>query len=452
MSVLQTMVAASGGGLDVKTLRVDVIEGPDVGMTHVATEESMSVGSAPTNDLVLSDPTVSRYHLDLTRTEDGVMVLDHGSTNGTFLGGTKLFRAAVRRGSVLRIGQTRLKVLDGDDVQVPTFEGERLFGLVGRSALMRRLMARVGRVAVSDTSVLLLGETGTGKEVVARAIHEASPRASGPLETVDCGAILPTMLASELFGHEKGAFTGADQRHLGAFERAHGGTLFLDEIGELPSGMQTALLGALERRSFRRIGGKEPINVDVRVIGATHRDLREEVNTGGFRQDLYFRIAVVTLPIPSLRDRQEDIPLLAEHFLRRLGFEGALEEVWPADAQRMLLTHRWPGNVRELRNVVEATFVMGEAPELSETHQVNEAHERALGAAKPGAERLIALDHILDQTYAEARDAVLAVFEREYLEALRDRAGGNISEAARLAEMNRPYLSRLLKSRGLRWR
>ncbi|MBI4822020.1 MAG: sigma 54-interacting transcriptional regulator [Deltaproteobacteria bacterium] len=445
----RTIASPQDGGFDVKTLRVDVIEGPDAGATHVASEESVSIGTAPTNDLVLRDPTVSRYHLDLTRTSDGVMVVDHGSTNGTFLGGTRLFRAAIRRGSVIRLGQTSLKVLDGEDVHLPTFEGERLGGLVGRSAVMRRLMARLTRAAASDTSILLFGETGTGKEVVARAIHDASPRAAGPLETVDCGAILPTMLASELFGHEKGSFTGADQRHIGAFERAQGGTLFLDEIGELPSGMQTALLGALERRSFRRIGGKDTISVDVRVIGATHRDLREEVNSGGFRQDLYFRLAVVTLAIPSLRERAEDIPLLVEHFLRRMGYDGPTDAIWPDDAMRTLTEHRWPGNVRELRNVVESSYVMGEAPELDPGHRRVES-EPPSGTVPNG--RSIGVDHVLARPYSEARDAVIAEFERLYLDVLKDRARGNISEAARLAEMNRPYLSRLLKSRGIRWK
>jgi DNA-binding NtrC family response regulator len=224
---------------------------------------------------------------------------------------------------------------------------------------MRRLMAAIERAAKSDVSVLLLGETGTGKEVIAHAVHDASPRAKGPFETVDCGAMLPTLIASELFGHEKGAFTGADRQHAGAFERADGGTLFLDELGELPGSLQPALLGALERRSFRRIGGQKTISVDVRFICATHRDLRAEVNAGTFRQDLYYRIGVLLLRVPPLRERAGDIPLLIEQFLREEGFDGAPEEVFPRHVMDALTQHPWPGNVRELRNFAWQT-VLGE--------------------------------------------------------------------------------------------
>src|SRR5262249_1899349 len=194
--------------------------------------------------------------------------------------------------------------------------------LLGRTSEMRTLMAAISRAARSDASILIAGETGTGKELIARAIHDESPRAGGPFETVDCGSLMPTLVASELFGHEKGAFAGADARHVGSFERGSGGTLFLDELGELPASLQAALLGALERRSFRRLGGTTPIAVDVRVISASNRDLMREVNTGAFRQDLYYRIGVVTLRVPPLRERAGDIPLLVEHFLRESGFTG----------------------------------------------------------------------------------------------------------------------------------
>jgi DNA-binding NtrC family response regulator len=328
---------------------------------------------------------------------------------------------------------------DGETAALELFEGHELAGVVGRSAAMRSLMARVQKAAKSDASVLLLGETGTGKEVLARALHRLSPRNDQPFETVDCGSMAPTLIGSELFGHEKGAFTGAHQQHVGAFERAHGGTLFLDEIGELPSALQTALLGALERRSFRRLGGTKPIQVDVRVVCATHRDLRSEVNAGTFRQDLYYRIAVVLLRLIPLRERTEDIAELAEHFMRRAGYSGPVADILPESTLEAMRQHRWPGNVRELRNAVEAALVMGDELDL----------EPATDGPRPNTESLVDL---LDLPYSEAKDILVDRFEGQYVERLLERANGNVTSAARLAGMNRSYLTRVLNRRGLRGR
>ncbi|MCZ7683815.1 MAG: sigma 54-interacting transcriptional regulator [Sandaracinaceae bacterium] len=234
--------------------------------------------------------------------------------------------------------------------------------LIGRSEVMRRAMAWVKRAARSDASVLLVGESGTGKELVARAIHDDGKRAEQPFVTVDCGALAPTLVASELFGHEKGAFTGADRQRAGALEMANHGTLFLDEIGELPSELQPALLGALERRTFRRVGGQAEVPVDVRVIAATNRDLRSEVNSGGFRLDLYYRLAVLRLELPPLRARTGDVVLLIEHFLRERGSPGPVSELFSEAELAELSRHHWPGNVRELRNLVEATLALGAPP------------------------------------------------------------------------------------------
>src|SRR5688500_15812022 len=330
----------------------------------VASGEYLSIGSAAGNDLVLSDETVSRYHLELARKQDRIHVRDCGSTNGVHLGSAYLESAQIQPGTILQLGKTAIKIEDGETVDLELAEDDRVGPVRGRTPEMRSLMARIQRAARTDVSVLLLGETGVGKEVIARAIHESSPRAAHPFEVVDCGALMPTLIASELFGHEKGAFTGADRQHVGAFERANGGTLFLDEIGELPPALQSALLGALERRSFRRVGGTASIAVDVRVVCATNRDLRNEVNAGRFRQDLYYRIAVILLRIPPLRERVGDIPLLVEHFLREIGHDGPVEEVVPESVMQTLKTHHWPGNVRELRNFVEAAIAMGEAPHL----------------------------------------------------------------------------------------
>ena len=427
----------SGGapGLPVRALTVEVLSGPDAGAREVAESETLTVGTAEGNDLVLSDPTVSRYHLELVRGSEGVRVVDHASTNGTLFEGARLETAMVPAGAVLGLGRTTLRVGEGNRVTVAIHGEDELGGIHGRTPLMRRLMAQVGRAGASDTPVLLVGESGTGKELIARALHDAGERASEPFVTVDCGALSPALVASELFGHERGAFTGADRRHVGAFERAHGGTLFLDEIGELPPSLQPTLLGALERRRFRRVGGRDEVTVDVRVVSATNRDLRAEVNAGSFRLDLYYRIAVVVLRVPPLRERIEDVPVLVEHFLRETGEDRPLPEVVSPETMDALCAHSFPGNVRELRNVVEALLVMGEAPPFSE------------GPATPGASEL---ERALGLSYKEARAAVLTDFEHRYLSRLLERAGGNVSKAAREARMDRTYLIKLLERHGLK--
>ncbi len=357
-----TTVPHGSRSFPVQGIRVEVTRGPDTGRVCLATSGTISVGTADGNDLVLTDETVSRYHLELSHRGDRISVVDHGSTNGTISGSVAISSATVAPGTALSLGRTSIRVEDSAILELEVHDQDQLADLRGRSPVMLALMAQVKRAARSDASILLLGETGSGKEVVARAIHESSPRAAKPFETVDCGALAPTLIASELFGHERGAFTGAEQQHAGAFERAQGGTLFLDEIGELPAPLQATLLGALERRSFRRLGGTHPIDVDVRVVCATNRDLRAEVNQGTFRQDLYYRIAVVLLRIPPLRERAEDIPLLIEHFLREAGGSGGIDELFPPSAREGLAQHRWPGNVRELRNFVEAALAMGVVP------------------------------------------------------------------------------------------
>src|SRR5262249_52464824 len=252
----------------------------------------------------------------------------------------------------------------GDEVTLELHDETQLAGVRGRSQAMRRLMSAVKRAAQSDVSVLVVGESGTGKELGARALHDLGPRANQPFVAVDCRALAPSLVASELFGHEKGAFTGADHQHVGAFERASGGTLFLDEIGELPLALQANLLGALERRKLRRLGGRTDITIDVRVVSATNCDVRSDVNAGAFRLDLYYRLAVVTLRLPPLRERAEDIDLLVEHFLREAGHDGPVSDLISDQTLKSLAAHHWPGNVRELRNMIEATLAMGEPPAL----------------------------------------------------------------------------------------
>ncbi len=416
----------------VHKLRVTVEAGPDAGATCAPEDGAqLAIGSAADNALVLADPTVSRYHLELRRTPDGVQVIDLGSRNGTWVGGVRVERAIVPAGTRLRAGETTLVVDEaGSSIAPPPADAPRPAELVGDSEAMREVARLVHRVARVDSSVLIHGETGTGKEVVARAIHDASPRRDRELVIVDCGSLPATLIASILFGHEKGAFTGADQRRAGAFERAAGGTVLLDEIGELPLEVQPALLGVLERRAFTRVGGAQSIDVDVRVLAATHRDLRAEVNAGRFRADLYYRLAVAKIAIPPLRERPEDIEPLVAHFVQRLT---GVAELGPlTGAIDELRAHAWTGNVRELRNVVEAALVMGELD---------------LGQAR-GPQPLAAPGAIAP--YRDARATALARFEAGYLRALIERAGGNASEAARLARMDRPYLLSLLRKHNLR--
>ena len=426
----------------VHKLRVAVTAGPNTGASCAPEDGArLSIGTSEDNALVLVDTAVSRYHLELQRTPAGVEVVDLGSRNGTWLGTVRITRAVVPAGTTLRIGDTTITVEDaGSSVEPPLpTDIPRSTELVGESEAIREVARLIHRVARVDSSVLIQGETGTGKEVVARAIHEASPRRDHELVVVDCGSLPATLIASTLFGHEKGAFTGADQRRAGAFERANGGTVLLDEIGELPLDLQPALLGVLERRAFTRVGGSQSISVDVRVVAATHRDLRAEVNAGRFRADLYYRLAVAKILVPALRERPEDVEPLVAHFVQRLTGVAELGPLAPALDQ--LRAHPWSGNVRELRNVVEAALVMGELDlGLGGRSESGQSPQPLAASATAGT---IA-------SYRDARAAALSRFEVEYLRTLIERADGNASEAARIARMDRPYLLTLLRKHGLR--
>jgi DNA-binding NtrC family response regulator len=415
----------------VRHVRVTVVEGPDRDQEAELIGGSLSVGTSPDNDLLLTDPTVSRYHLDL-RIGEGILVKDLGSRNGTFVGDVRVREASIPAGARLRLGKTVLTFVDVGVQAVPPPEQPREFpGLVADSLAMREISGTLDRLARSTVSVLVQGETGTGKELIARAIHDAGPRAKGPFIVVDAGALPATLIASQLFGHERGAFTGAERRQEGAFELAHGGSIFLDEIGELPLAVQPALLGVLERRSFRRIGGKEDIQVDVRVISATHRDLRAEANEGTFRADLYFRLAVARIEIPPLRARPDDIEPLVAHFAREITGSPGLPFSEPTMAA--LRAHRWSGNVRELRNVVESALAMGTVSLDGVVGAL--PNTPAMGTVIP---------------YRAARAEALAAFEKRYLLTLMEATGKNASAAARAASMDRPYLLSLLRRHGLR--
>ncbi len=421
-----------GKRLTVTTLAVEVATGPDQGARATAPFERLTIGTSRGNDLVINDPTVSRYHLELINKKDGVAVRDLGSKNGTWLGETRLERAQILAGSELQLGRTRIIVQDGESTVVETHQGLELHGLLGANPTIRRMMSTVRRVAKTQVAAVISGESGTGKELVARAIHEESDRSHAPFVVIDCGALTPSLITSALFGHEKGAFTGADRKHSGAFERAHGGTLFLDEVGELPLELQPQLLGVLERKRFLRVGGTSEIDIDVRVVAATNRDLRAEVNRGRFREDLYYRLSAINIEVPPLRERTEDLPLLSEHFLRETGSNKNAAEVFNSTVLAQMERHDWPGNVRELRNFVEVLIAVGEPPPQ---------RPATLG---PGGPASLMDEELLSLRYGDARSAVLHRFEQLYLTRLLETSKGNVSSAARSASMDRSYLIKLL--------
>ena len=436
MSERSTVAIKMRDAMPLRTFMAVVAEGPDKGMEFEG--EQATIGSAKDNDLVLSDDTVSGYHVRLTALKNGIQVADFGSTNGTFCEAVRLDREVIPPGTTLRLGRTHVVVRSGRPATVALHDEDRLGDLRGRTEAMRRLMKDLRRVATSNVAVLLIGESGTGKELLARAIQESSPRATGAFVTIDCGALTPTLVASEIFGHEKGAFTGADRSKAGAFEHANGGTLFLDEVGELPAELQTMLLGALERKRFCRVGGHTEISVDVRVVSATNRDLRADVNAGVFRLDLYYRLAVIKLEVPPLRERASDIPLLVEHFMREEGREEPIGEIFPEDTMQRLMRHRWPGNVRELRNYVHATLAMGEPIALRDE-------------SMPELDALaLALADLSQLPYGEARRVLLQEFEVGYAQRILERNHGNVARAAREAQMARSHLNELVRRHNLR--
>jgi transcriptional regulator with GAF, ATPase, and Fis domain len=382
-------------------------------------------------------------HCELRLRTDTITLRDHGSTNGTFVGGARIRDADVPMGTLVRVGNTTIRVEASNTPAFVEISDHASFGeVVGHSLPMRRVYAILERVAQTDTTLLIEGETGTGKDVVARSLHAVSRRKSGPFVPIDCGAIPENLFESELFGHVRGAFSGAISDRKGVFEEANGGTLFLDEIGEIPIALQSKLLRAIETRSIRRVGGNVAKPVNVRIVAATNRDLAACVNEGRFREDLYYRLAVVVVTLPSLRERPEDISLLAQHFYDQFSpGAGPL----PPEFLRSLGSRGFPGNVRELKNFIERSVSLGFVP----TH-----HSRADGvvetlvdnAPRPSLEELVPLHLPLK----EARQAWTERFEEVYLRAMLHKTGGNVTHAAELAGVSRRFLQRLAARVGYR--
>ncbi len=380
--------------------RVVVTKGPDTGTTLDIATAPLRIGTADDNDLVLNDDTVSRRHAEIEPIPGGVRVRDMGSTNGVTIGAVRVYDAVLA---------------------------------LGKSARMRELFADLERIAPSDATLLIEGETGTGKDVIAESIHNASPRCDAPFVVFDCGAVAATLAESELFGHERGAFTGADKSRAGVFQQAHGGTVFLDEIGELPKDLQPKLLRVLEKQ-VRPVGGSKTFDVDVRVVAATNRNLRVEVQRGTFREDLYYRLSTAHVVVPPLRDRMDDLELLVGHFLSVQNPPRALSDV-PVHVWELFRAHRWPGNVRELKNAVMRLLLTPDRP----------IRDATLGGPSPSQPGVTANISPLRIARREAGDN----FERAYLEAVLARTVGNVTRAAAIAEVSRQMMQKLMRKHGM---
>jgi DNA-binding NtrC family response regulator len=431
---LSTHVAEIGPGrLELDAAELRVVGGPDKGARVRLGSTTLAIGSAPDSGLPLHDPTVSSRHAEVLVEARGYVIRDLGSKNGVLLHGWPIERAPLCDRMQLRLGRSTLQVRAlGLRDAIPLVTPGTFGALVAHSVKMRAAVATLAQLAASDVTVLLEGETGAGKEVAARALHDLGARARAPFCVFDCGAVAPALIAAELFGHERGAFSGADAARAGLFEQAEGGTLFCDEIGELPLDLQPMLLRAIETRSIRRVGGAGERRCDVRVVAATNRNLEEEVRAGRFRKDLFYRLAVARLRLPPLRERPEDIPVLARHFAAELGV------VLPVELGAVLSSHGWPGNVRELRNVI--------ARLAAQPASLGELLPAAGGARDP------LFDGARLRPLSEARGQAGDEFERRYLTEALARADGNISAAAELAGVSRQLFTKLVAKHGLRWR
>ncbi|HUJ59706.1 MAG TPA: sigma 54-interacting transcriptional regulator [Kofleriaceae bacterium] len=396
------------------------------------------VGAHASCDLVLVDPQVSRRHAELAITTDGVRVKDLGSTNGTWWQGTKVGEVTVTAGSTIQFGNTPVRVSAGDAPSLPPSDRDHFGEMAGQSVAMRELFAVLEMAAPTDATVLIEGESGTGKELAARAIHDASPRAPGPFVVVDCSGIAENLIDSHLFGHVKGAFTGAERDRKGAFVEAHGGTLFLDELGELPLAAQAKLLRVLEAQTVQPVGADRPIKVDTRVVAATHRDLSRMVQAKEFRFDLFYRLAVVHVALPPLRERLEDLPHLVATFYQRRGLDPG-----PIDGDNLerMRRYAWPGNVRELRNALERAWALSGAN--------NKFRELRLwldpqAAAPQHAE-------VIDTSlpFKEAKERWNDHFERRYVSLVFSASSGNVTRAAEHAGLSRRHFRELLYKHGI---
>jgi len=432
--------------LRVRKTKLLAISGPLQGREFILNSDTFTIGSGARNDLVIDDSTVSKRHCEITIDASGYQIRDLNSTNGTLVQGVRVSSAHLAPGSEIQLGKSRLvfcPLQDSNDI--PLSPKESLGKMTGRSIPMRRIFYLVETYAPSDATIMITGETGTGKEVLAEEIHNYSNRKAKPFIVIDCAAISKELIESELFGHVKGAFTGANADRQGAFELADGGTVFLDEIGDLSPDLQPKLLRVLEKREIRRVGCNKVRKIDVRIISATNRNLSHEVNEGRFREDLFYRLSVVHLELPPLRRRREDVPLLVKRFITMLHGEQAIDQI--ADFDRtmdVLKRHEWPGNVRELRNLIELAF-------YSEMRPVNLSAFLSIGTLRAGVRgNEPEASFATDKPFKDAKNDLIEEFEKAYLNDLLARNRQNISRSAREAGIERAYLQRLIRKYGMR--
>lgn len=427
----------AGSRIKVKRAQLKVIKGPDKGLEELIPLHGLTVGKGPSCNFVLTDPAVSAEHFRLVPTEKGFHIQDLGSSNGTWLQKYCVGSAYIANRTKIDVGYStlRLDVLDGHE-EYSLSRSSNFGDMIGQSVAMRQVFALLEQAATSDATLLLEGETGTGKDLAAETVHFFSARREKPFVVVDCGNLQSNLVESQLFGHVKGAFTGATTDRKGAFEAAQGGTVFLDEIGELDPPLQPKLLRVLETRQVQRIGETVYRPVDVRLIAATNRHLESEMNLGRFRNDLFYRIAVLQVHIPPLRDRPGDIALIAAAIMQHMDQNIDPEDILSDDVLKMFVSHHWPGNVRELRNVIERLLLFPEWPECAIA--TDSEQYRSSSAAAP-----------LDLPYLKAKNLVVERFEEQYLRALLKACDGMVIRAAEKAKISRQSLHYLMRKHGI---
>jgi DNA-binding NtrC family response regulator len=439
-----------------------VTAGPDQGAQIQVARSRITVGRSAVNDLVLTDTSVSGTHLQITLGDKrGILLRDLDSTNGTLVSGLRVREAYIEPGTTISAGKTDILFLSADEIEVPLSGQDHFGALWGASEAMREVFAMLEKVAPTDMSVMIGGETGTGKELVARALHDESKRADKPFVVLDCGSLPRELAEAAILGHRKGSFTGAISDRPGAFEEADGGTLFLDEVGELPLDLQPKLLRVLDRREVQRIGESAVRKVDVRVVAATHRDLRQMVGAGLFREDLYFRLSVMTVDIPPLRERGEDILLLARKFLEDFARVHGRAPQLNEDAKQLLLEEPWPGNVRQLKNAIEraahlstnlviepADLHLGRREGRPSVNKKFGSEDEASPPATSSTSKELS-EEIYALPFKEAKQVIVDDFERVYFDRLLAKTDNNLSRASAEAGITRYYLRELLKRLGM---
>jgi len=439
--------------LQLETCSISVVKGGTGGGVRTFSKDIIRIGAHHRSDVIINDGTVSRFHCEIHKHSDGYRLVDEGSTNGTYIGQLRIREVYLYAGCEFQIGNTTLSFSPQvEQISVEESTQSRCGSLIGGSRKMRSIYSLIERLAPSDLSVVIQGETGTGKELVAQAIHQHSRRADQPLVIFDCSAVPEHLIESELFGHEKGAFSGAIRTHAGVFEQADGGTLFLDELGELSISLQPKLLRALESGMIRRVGGERTIKVDVRIISATNRHLDDMVKNQTFRQDLFYRLAKVQLPLPPLREREGDVVMIAEHFLERLNQQNKgyryISGITP-NALHQLAAWSWPGNIRELRNVIERAYTFADremihSADLTTQIQTVQAHQ----VIEDQGQGSLNFDIPESCSLKEAKERIISTFEKDYLQQLLERHN-NISAVSREAGIDRRHVYRLMKKYGL---